>query len=448
MLKLLNIKFNKFVSDTQFSEILTGSIWAFGARVVAAVTSMISSMVIARFYGAEVMGLMAVINSFLMFTSIFSVLGTNTSILRFIPEHLTKYSPTSAFIVYRKIQLLIAVLAVFIGSILFCASGVISETIFSKSHLKYYLALGAFCVVFKSLMDFNTQAIRGLRLIKVFAFMQLLPTLSQLVILLPITILVYHRDNPVYAMFASIVITALAGILIMDRIFKKKLKRDDTLHPMPIKEILNISLPMLMTTTVSFIIGQTGVLMLGLFRPEADVGYFAIAVKLGTMTSFILASINTIAAPKFSELYQNGNIDHLFYIAKKSAKLAFWLSFPILLITVFVGEYLLVFLFGHDFSKAYPVLILLLIGQFFSAISGATTNFMNMTGNHNALKNIMFIVMLCNVVMNIVLISYFGLLGAGISAMVSMILKNMSVLIFTKVKYGKSTGYFPQFKSF
>jgi O-antigen/teichoic acid export membrane protein len=39
---------------------------------------------------------------------------------------------------------------------------------------------------------------------------------------------------------------------------------------------------MLMTAAMSFIIGQTGVIMLGMSRSEAEVGYYAIAVKLAT----------------------------------------------------------------------------------------------------------------------------------------------------------------------
>ncbi len=43
------------------------------------------------------MGIVAVLNSFLMLATIFTVLGTNTSILRLIPECLAKYSPAAAF---------------------------------------------------------------------------------------------------------------------------------------------------------------------------------------------------------------------------------------------------------------------------------------------------------------------------------------------------------------
>jgi O-antigen/teichoic acid export membrane protein len=75
----------KFTSDRKFSEILTGSTIALSARVVAAVLALITSIIVARLYGAEMTGILAMINSFLMLTTIFTLLGTSTSMLRFIP---------------------------------------------------------------------------------------------------------------------------------------------------------------------------------------------------------------------------------------------------------------------------------------------------------------------------------------------------------------------------
>jgi len=109
MVTFVRRKIHNLVSDKKFSEILRGSVWALGARVVATGFGMVSYIIIARWYGADVLGIVAVINSFLMLATIFTVMGTNTSILRLIPEHLVKYSPTSALKVYRKTQFMVLV---------------------------------------------------------------------------------------------------------------------------------------------------------------------------------------------------------------------------------------------------------------------------------------------------------------------------------------------------
>ena len=97
-------KIHNLISDQRFSEILTGSAWALTGRVIATLLGFLFSVLVARLYGAETVGIVAVINSFLILVTILTLMGTQTSILRLIPEHLTKYSVTSAFRVYRKTE--------------------------------------------------------------------------------------------------------------------------------------------------------------------------------------------------------------------------------------------------------------------------------------------------------------------------------------------------------
>ena len=318
MYKKLKSRWITLVSDKKISEILTGSAWALGARVISTGLAMITSIIIARVYGAEMMGVVAMVLSFLRITTIFTILGTNNAILRLIPEHISKYSFSSAFKVYRKTQYLVTGVSVLAGGMLFLISDLIAGKIFSKPHLSYFFALASLCVVFLSLGDLNTQAVRGLRLLRTFAFMQLLPSASNLLIFMGLSFLIFNVYNPVYAILASFLVTAMVGACIMQVEFKRKIQQNDAVSDMPMKDILAISVPMLMTSAMTFLIGQTGVIILGMFRTEAEVGYYAIAVKLATLTTFVLTAINSMAAPKFSELFHSGNMDDLFYVAQKS----------------------------------------------------------------------------------------------------------------------------------
>jgi O-antigen/teichoic acid export membrane protein len=94
-------------------------------------------------------------------------------------------------------------------------------------------------------------------------------------------------------------------------------------------------------------------------------------------------------------------------------------------------------------TSPFTALVLLAIGQFVHSISGATGLFMNMTGNQKALRNIMLIAAVLNIGINIILIPSLGIYGAAIAAMVSLIAWNITTLIYIKMKFGKTTGYFP-----
>lgn len=443
MFFFLKRKYSSLTGDKKFSEIFTGSIWALAARVMATVLGMVIIIIVTRLYGAEAMGILALVQTLVMFVTIFTVLGTQTSILRLIPEHISKYSITSAFRVYSKTQNLVAFTAFLTGTLIFIFSGFLAETVFTKPHLTVFFTLASAFVIFKSIMDLNTYALRGLRLIRLYSFVLTLPYLSMLICLITLTLYSRSLGNPVYAQFAGWTITAVTGAWIMSRAFKKRIQPDDFVQTMTSKDILTLSLPMLMTASMQFFIGQTGVLLLGVFRTETEVGYYAVAVRLATLTAFILQAINSMAGPKFSELYHSGKIDELFYVARKSSKLIFWTTAPILITLLACGKIVLSLLFGLEFQIAYTALAFLVVGQFVNAISGSTAIFMNMTGNEKKLRDIVFGAAVINIILNLFLVPRLGINGAAIAAAVSMSYWNVYILIFIKLKYGLSIGYSP-----
>ena len=51
MLSFIRKKIHNLISDKKFSEILRGSVWALGAKVLATGLGLITTVIIARFYG-------------------------------------------------------------------------------------------------------------------------------------------------------------------------------------------------------------------------------------------------------------------------------------------------------------------------------------------------------------------------------------------------------------
>jgi len=375
-------------------------------------------------------GIVAVINSFLMLATMFTVMGTQTSILRLIPEHL-------------ETQWMVIGVSVITAALFFFSAHLVADKVFSKPHLANYFALASVFIVFQAMMKLNTSAVRGLRMIKLFAVMQFLPQACNLTFLLAAGFLWPAKDVPVHAVLFGIAATGITGWFAMELAFKKRMQPGDNVCPLPARAILSISMPMLMSDTMVFVIGQTDVLMLGMFRTEAEVGYYAIAVKLATLTTFVLQAINSMAAPKFSELYHTGKMEELFYVAKKSTKLIFATTIPILFCLIVFGRPILDIVFGHDFIVAYPALLFLAAGQFINSISGSSGTFLNMIGKQKVFRNIMAIAAMLNIGLNLLLIPHFGIKGAALTSMISLCFWNISTLIYMKIKFGRTTGYFP-----
>lgn len=443
MIELVKKKFNDLISDKKFSEIFTGSIWVLSANAIIVGLQLIINIIVARVYGADSVGILNIITSFLSLAVIFTIFGTDTSILRLIPEHLVRYSTTSAYCLYRKTQYLIIGISLVTGTICFLSSDLIADKVFSKPYLSFYFAITSGFLIFKSIATLNTQAVRGLKFIKTFAMMQILPMSSNLILLLVFSLFSRAKGMPTYAMLFSFAVTGIIGWIIMEGTFKRRILPSDKIHTMSVKDILSISTPMLMTATINFLIGQTGVMMLGMFRSDAEVGYYSIAVKLAHMTNFLLGAINGIAAPKFAELYHSDKMDELFYVAKKSTKLAFWSNIPIILTLVFLGKLILHNIFGKEFIATYSAMEILILGQIVNCTSGATATFMNMTGHQNVLQKILFFAAAINIGLNFALTPRIGINGSAVAAMISICFWNICALVFIKKKFGKTMAYLP-----
>ena len=443
MLLKLKSKLIEFYSDDKFSDVFSGSVWTIVARVLAILFGIISTVIIARLYSAETLGVVAMVNSFLLLASAVASMGTNTAILRLIPEHITKHSPSSAYGIYKKILVLVVLASILVGVIFYYSSGFIANKILSKPHMVFFVALASVFVVFKALEQVNANTIRGLFLIRTYAIMQLLPQGINLLALVCLTVLLSSPNIPIYTFVGGIGVTAFLGCFIVVRKFNRSTGPKDKTKSLAFSYLLKTSLPMLVSTLMTLIIGQTGILLLGIYKSDADVGYYSVAVKLATLTALVLNSVNSMVGPKFSELFHSGRMDDLFYLAKKSAKLIFWTTSPLLLILLCLGKPILEYGFGSGFGIAYWSLFMLTIAQFVHTCSGATGLFMNMTGHQKQFGLIMIISAIVNLALGFILIPQLGINGAAISGMFSLVGWNIITLIYIKKKYTTTTSYVP-----
>ncbi len=439
MIKQLKAKIN---SDKNFKDILKGSSLTFIVKILSTMLGLVTSLIIARYYGAEVVGVVAIINSVLAIFGVFALMGMNTAILRLIPEYLQKYSVSSAYGVYKKALSIVFGLS-FLGAItLYFSSPLISEYIFHKAYLEYFFTLAALFIGIRVIATLNQATLRGLQNIKLYAIMQFLPSLLNFLFIIVVTFFFYYKYNPVYMMFATNFAMLIVTFMVVQHLFKTMTNVNEKKYVPSSSEIMMLSFPMFLTASMHMVIGQSDTIMLGMMRSEAEVGVYDIVFKLAILTSFVLTAVNSIAAPKFSQLYNSGQMEELKEIAQKSTKLIFWGSLPIVFSCIFLGKFILN-MFGGEFIVGYHALIFLAIGQFINASFGSIGLFLNMTGNQKEFLKIIVFSGILNILLNFILIPKYGITGAAITTMISISIWNILGSIYIKTKFGFSISYIP-----
>lgn len=448
---ILKLKAN--LNDRHFGEVLKGSIFTFVSRGFSGVFALLLQVIIVRAYGTEVLGVTELINSFLMIMVVFPLMGNHISILRFIPEYTGKNLPFTAFRIYRKLLYFIIIVSILLVAIVLSNSHFMVERVFKKPQYLTLFLIAGFFIPFRALYEYSLSAIRALRLIKTFAFFQILPVSLNLIILGLLTILFYQRYNPIYSFLSGFLIASLAGSLIAETKLKRlkaessnssPSKLTSTNIPPSLSSLLSVSIPMFLANVMNYINNQTGVLILGAFRSEKEIAYYAVAAKFAALTSFLLIAINSMIAPKFAELYHSGKTEELKKIIHKSTKLIFYSTSPILISLIIFGRPVLRILYGEEFLIAYIPLLILIVGQFVNAISGSVGYFLTMTGNERITSLILSCAFLINISLAYFLVPIYGINGAAVASSLCIISWNLLMVIAIRVRYGILFIYMPK----
>lgn len=368
------------------------------------------------------MGQLALLNSIVGMITIFSVMGMNGSLMRLIPEHSAKYSYYSAFLTYKKSIILVSLSSLLIASLYFFFSEEIAEKIFHKNELLWLFVLAAPLIFIRSLQSINIALIQAMKKIKLLAFFQLLQPILFTSLIVFGSYFYFDKKTPIYTQLTVDVVLLLTSIIVVYMTVARK-TNTGYFHKVSTHGLLSLSTPMMLTGIFTVVLFQTDTIMLGIMKTDTDVGIYAVVMKLAGLTSFVLLAMNTIATPKFSELYHSGELDELRLVAQQSSKVIVIVSLLIAILLILFGVPILSF-FGSEFESGYIAMIFILLGQVFSAWAGLVGVLLNMTGHHKTLQYIVMFSASVNIAMNMVLIKLYGITGAAIASMCSMILIN------------------------
>jgi O-antigen/teichoic acid export membrane protein len=239
----------------------------------------------------------------------------------------------------------------------------------------------------------------------------------------------------VWAYVLAAILTSAAGLWLWRRATPQLSAVEGRV---PTAELLQSSMPLFGVAALQLITTWTSTLALGIWASSADVGVFGVASRTAALTSFVLISINSIAAPKFAALHKQGDLLTLRRIARKSTKLMALLASPVL-VSFLLFPSLVLSIFGAGFSSAATVLSILAVGQFVNVITGSVGFLLSMCGYERLLRNNLAVCAALNVALNMVLVPRHGAVGAAIATAVTLALQMLIATAMVWQKLGVVT---------
>ena len=441
---LLNIK--KRIRDQDFSELLKGGSISFFLRFLGLFIGYCLTLLIANLFGAKGLGDYVLAIIILRLFVVVSKLGLDTTAIRFIAAFSNQSKWTSVFKFKQQIFLILSITSIIASVLMYSLSAPIADLIHIPAS---YIRLNSFFILPFSFFILHYQALRGLKRIAEFSFFyRVSQSLFSIISILIIYQFSISQEVPVYAYLVSISIVSILSFFSFRYWLNKMSKgtQGADLEVMSYSSLFKISIPLMFAQSVQFIMAWTDKLMLGAMTTSNDVGVYHTAFKLSMFAAISLMSINSIAAPKFAEMYSKNNMSGLKKVVQQSTKIIFFTTVPLVVIFFVFPEYILSF-FGEEFKVGVTAFILLSCGRLISSFAGSVGNLLQMTDNQNIYANILFAGAFLNVFLNLILIPSYGINGAAIASLSSLFVWNFSMVLVVKRKFGFYTIYIPFLRS-
>lgn len=406
--------------DQHTAEVVRGASLALFLKVVGAALSFGLNVAVARMFGPEGSGIYFIALTVMTIATVSGRMGLDNALLRFVAANASVRDWPVVRGVYLSGMAIAAVASLMSSAVMVIAAPVLAGSILNNPELAGPIRWSAVAVWPVVMLTLHGEMLRGLK--RIFASTAVsavcLPGLA-----IPLMALVGTRHGPVGAVWAyagAAILTAVVGWLLWRRATPELRAVKGSLG---IHALLRSSMPLLWVASMSMGMNWIATFTLGVWGTTSDVGVFNAAARAAFLVSFVLIAVNTITAPKFAELYQTGQITALARTARSSARLMVVVAAPILLLyLLFPGTIMGVF--GQEFGRGAPALVVLAIGQAAGVVAGSVGYILMMSGHERQVRNSNLIAAIICVGLCIGLVPVWGPLGAAIAVGGSLLARN------------------------
>ncbi|MCU4137990.1 MAG: Membrane protein involved in the export of O-antigen and teichoic acid [Thermodesulfobacteria bacterium] len=310
-------------------------------KISQAIFSFMTTVLLARILGAEGYGIYAYAFAFVMLLSMPAQAGLPTLVIRETARGMAEGKPELVQGIWRwatKVAVFISLSLLFVIGLLFLLlKG-------KKFGVKEWTFFWAFLFIpFMCLSNLRGAALRGLHKVVIGQLPEFFIRPALFFTFLCIAgFFLHQRLTPPQAMALNVFSAVLAFIIGTWVLWKNTPLSIYKATPVyDGKKWLSSFLPLAFTAGMWVINSQADIVMLGIFRPPAEVGIYRVAVQIALVASFGLQAVNMVVAPRFATFYTKREMDRLQRLVTRSAQIV--LAFNLLVTSFFV-------IFGRSLS--------------------------------------------------------------------------------------------------
>ncbi|MCI5157515.1 MAG: flippase [Candidatus Electrothrix sp. AUS1_2] len=420
--------------------LIKGGAWAFAGKIASLFVGLALSSLLARLLSPEDMGAYFLAFNLATFFSIFSRMGIDQTLQRFVAEELGRNQPHAACVIIRKGLTLTLTSALLVALAVYMWVGSwMNQHFFTSDRLGNsigFVSLWLILLTFQHVFTAIFQAAQQIRIavivnglltslmaaffISYYLLIKEYPTLSQILLL----VLIAGGCNILFASLA--LMNKKANI-------KKTIKKN---RPVRYARLVGHSWPLLINTVMMFILSQSGLWVMGAFSSDAEVAAYGAAIRLVLLTSMTLTIINTIIPPLIVHLHADNQKERLEKILISTATIAAIPALTLLFCYIFFGSWILELVFGEYYRRGATVLMITSLGQAVNVLVGSCGYVLIMTGHNHAMMLITIASAIIALGGSLLLVQNYGGTGVAIGYTVAMFVQQLAMLLFVRYRCG------------
>lgn len=394
-------------------------------------------ILLARIAGVDEMGRYSTVIGTISAIVTIAPLGMNTAMVKLISPVFSHGEHNEVKTVYLSLLSKITAIGILVTVVVFFGSNWIADFVFNKPYFASYFKYFSLAITPYMLIHLNAQAFRGARKMGQYSFSNdvSIPLFNLLLLVFGAFFLTGAQLINFFVVigaFLAVTVVVLEWIRV-SQIFKHQIS--ETNYD---KEISNIALPLVIGNLSQQLFSWVVVLLVGRLYPDGDMAIYNVASRVAVFVSIPFIAIDSSVASRLSTYFKEKNMKDFANHMQKATLFSIVLSLPIFLVLIVFGKQLLA-VFGSEFTASYPLMCILLVGQFVNVFTGPVGLALTMTDKQKQYQNIMIFTSVISTILNIILIPRYGIYGASWAIMVTTVLKNLLQYIAIKKYFGFDT---------
>ena len=203
--------------------------------------------------------------------------------------------------------------------------------------------------------------------------------------------------------------------------------------------VVKTSLPLAIIVIANTALSEAHLWIAGALGDSEKVALFGAALRVVRLLALPLMAVNMAIGPQIANLWKADEAASLERLLRRSARVIMAISFTVMGGLAVAGPPVLSLFFGDAFAAAWPVFLILLVGQAVNATTGSPMLLMTVTNGQRVAMIFAVLASVLGVGVSLILGRIDPLWGVAIGASVTVIVQNLLAVWYCATRMGIKT---------